>query len=164
MSSVHVNHDPVAVVDNAWVERLKAAAQAAPLRRARLNLHNCPDAPLHEMIIAFCQDSVIAPHRHHGKTESFHVIEGRLSVVLFDDVGNMDRVIQLGPPGCGLPFYYHLSQPLWHTVIPTTSFVVIHETTNGPFIPKESQNAPWLPQDQDGVRDYISELVASVGR
>ena len=142
------------------LESLKKAAGAAPLRRARLCLHPNEHDPVHEMVIVMFRDSYNGPHRHRDKSESFHVIEGRLVVVLFDDQGNVTRRIRLGPPGSGETFLYRLPKNRWHTIVPLTEYIIIHEATTGPFAPGQVEFASWAPDGKDAeeVRHFRARL------
>jgi cupin fold WbuC family metalloprotein len=139
---------------------LKTAAAAAPLRRARLCLHQSHHDAVQEMVIAFCRDTYNRPHRHRDKSESFHVIEGQVAVVFFDDEGNVTHRIHLGPPTEGGPFLYRLCSNRWHAVIPLTDFVILHETTAGPFDPNHTEFAPWSPdgRKREEVLAFLSRL------
>jgi cupin fold WbuC family metalloprotein len=143
------------------LEELRDAAARAPLRRARLCLHGTHSDPVQEMVIAFCRDTYNRPHRHHGKSESFHVIEGRLAIVFFDDSGLPTRRLLLGPPGTGETFVYRLACSRWHTVIPLTTFAIIHETTTGPFDPADTEFASWAPDGTD--RAEANAFLARLG-
>jgi glucose-6-phosphate isomerase len=141
---------------------LKRAAWEAPLKRARLCLHQDHADQVQEMVIAFSRQSYVRPHRHRHKTESFHVIEGELEVIFLDDSGGVIRRIPMGPRESGRTFLYRLCSSLWHTVVPLSEFTIIHETTTGPFIPGETEFAPWGPEDSDaaGVRAFLARVTA----
>ena len=154
MTAVFRNIGPVIEVDDATIGMLIEASGTEPKRRARLNLHNSDDDLLHEMIIAFRKDSLNMPHRHVGKSESMHVMRGAVDVVIFDDDGKITRRVRIGDgePGvnglCSKVF--RMAAPLWHTVIPVDDVVVVHETTNGPFIAgKNMEFPPWAPQESE---------------
>jgi cupin fold WbuC family metalloprotein len=152
MTAVFRNAGPVIEVDGATIDMLIEAAGSEPKRRARLNLHNSDDDPLHEMIIAFRGDSLNMPHRHVGKSESMHVMRGRVLVVFFDGLGNVTRRLTLGARSMShnLPSVLRVAAPLWHTVIPLDDRVVVHETTNGPFIPGKNMEIPeWAPPESE---------------
>jgi cupin fold WbuC family metalloprotein len=161
MTAVFRNIGPVIEVDDATIDMLIEASGTEPKRRARLNLHNSDDDLLHEMIIAFRKDSLNMPHRHVGKSESMHVIRGRVEVIIFDDVGNVTRRVKLRafdqPRHWGrdsapldLAHVFRMAAPLWHTVIPVDDVVVVHETTNGPFVAgKNMEIPPWAPQESE---------------
>ena len=133
------------------IAKLKADAACEPLRRARLCLHPDPSHHLHEMVIAFTQESYVRPHRHRNKCESMHVIEGELDVVFFDDYGKETNRVCMGPIGTGKTFYYRLANSQWHTVVLRTASAVIHETTNGPFNAADSEFASWSPEPSDAA-------------
>ena len=149
MSSVLTADDDIFVVNAETLQTLKEMAAAAPLKRSRLCLHRTSDDPIQEMVIAFARDSYVRVHRHRNKSESFHVLVGSLVVVFFDDEGRETRRIRLGAPGTGLPSLYRLSCDAWHAVLIETEFAIIHETTNGPFVPSEAEFASWAPDGND---------------
>ena len=142
------------------VEDLRRRADSAPLRRARLCAHRDLADPVHEMLIVLARNTYVRPHRHLGKTESFHVVEGQAEVVVFDAEGAITDVIQLGDYASGQAFYYRLNAPFFHTVLVRSEVVVVHETTNGPFNPEETVFAPWAPEPSDAAacRRYLNEL------
>jgi cupin fold WbuC family metalloprotein len=158
MPAIFQNRDPVIVVDSKWIDCVKRSAQSAILRRARLNLHLSTDDQVQEMLIAFCKDSLNAPHRHIGKSESIHVIEGRVLVVFFHEDGTVSRRIVLGPFGTRLPHIYRLASPEWHTVVPLDELVVIHEVTSGPFQQLKDDSPLWIPEDTQQLRLFIDNL------
>jgi len=140
-----------------WIEKLKTQAETAPYRRARLCLHHDHTDPVHEMFIVFCKDSIIPIHKHLNKSESFHVIEGELDVVIFDDEGNLVRRVEMGPPGSGKSFLYRMSVDAWHSVIPRSDFVAIHETTTGPFEADDCAYAPWVAYEDEALRSFLTK-------
>ena len=143
------------------IEELKRTAAKAELKRARICLHPDHEDDIQEMIIAFCKGTYLRPHRHQNKSESFHVMEGKLAVVFFDDNGTVVRrlILEAGKPSAS--FIYRLNRPLWHTVIILSETALIHETTNGPFVREEREFAPWsIPEtDPDAAARFISDLM-----
>ena len=158
-SIVLTGHD-IIEISPAQIQELKKTATRAELKRARICLHPSHQDPIQEMIIAFCRGTYLRPHRHRNKSESFHVMEGKLAVVFFDDHGNVLRrlVLEAGKPG--LSFIYRLNQALWHTVIVLSETALIHEVTNGPFIREERDFAPWsvAETDKEGVARFLASL------
>ena len=143
------NKDIIEVTSN-LIEKLKEAANQDPLKRARFNLHKSPHQDkLHEMVIVLHKDTYVRPHKHYQKTESFHIIEGSLIVVFFNDNGEIINKVKMSENGSKYPFMYRLSNELWHMVIPLTEFVIFHETTNGPFIKEETDFSVWAPDGKD---------------
>ena len=124
---------------------LGSRASASPRRRARLCAHRDAAQTLHEMFICLHRGTYIRPHKHAGKVESFHVIQGEVDVLLFDDEGQVTQVVALGEFGSGKPFYYRLSIAAFHSVVPRTQHVFFHETTNGPFRADDTLYPDWAP-------------------
>ena len=143
---------------------LKQQAMSSNRKRARICTHRSDDDALHEMLIAISGDSYIHPHKHTSKVESFHVIEGLVQVVVFDDIGRIVDVVELGDVSTGKNFYYRLSDSLFHTLLIHSEFLVVHEVTNGPFIANETIFAPFAPpeEDESAARDYIEYLSGEV--
>jgi cupin fold WbuC family metalloprotein len=158
MPAVFHHKNDVIVVDGELTARVKESARNEPMRRARLNLHHSEEDQVQEMLIAFCKDSLIYPHRHVGKSESMHVVEGCVLIIFFDDSGRVTRRLHLGPAGSGLPSLYRLAVPAWHTVIPLDEVVVIHETTSGPFRRERYIPPTWVPRDDEALRAFIAKL------
>lgn len=157
MARVIKNELEICTISQDLIDRLKRNAALEPLRRARFNLHVSENDTVQEMVIAFCSDSLNPIHRHLGRTESLHAIEGRAEIVIFNDQGDLRERIVIGASGTGLPTIYRLSAPLWHTVIPLDSVVVLHEVAMGPFKPGIDSPA-WAPRDEKSLRLFIAAL------
>lgn len=112
---------------------LKKTVDDSELKRFRYCLHASDDDLVQEMLIGFRKGSVIPVHRHKGKSESFHVVQGILDVVFFNNQGKEIERIRLGDINSSFPFMYRLATDRWHTVDIVSDYVVIHETTTGPF-------------------------------
>ena len=140
--------ETITCVGSAEIDFLKERARGNRRQRARLCAHRGADEVVHEMLIVHARDCYVRPHKHRQKSESFHVIEGELQVVIFDDAGQVVRVIRMGEFGSGGVFYYRLDEGLFHTVIPVSNWVVFHETTKGPFDRAETIFAEWAPTDE----------------
>lgn len=128
---------------------LKTQAAKNKRKRVRLCAHKKNDDLLHEMIIVHFQNTYVPPHKHTNKSESFHVIEGALTVFLFDDNGKVSNTIKMGEVGSGRVFYYRLSSSLYHSILLESKIVVFHEVTNGPFDKRDMVIAPWAPLESD---------------
>jgi cupin fold WbuC family metalloprotein len=159
---VFVAEDHIVRLGAEQVSFLKQQAANSVRRRARICAHRLDGDSLHEMLIAVSADSYVHPHKHRGKVESFHVIEGRVDVVVLDDTGAIVDAIELGDVSSGKPFYYRLADSLFHTLLIHSDFLVMHEVTNGPFAPGESILAPFAPSE--GRRDEALGYIAKLGR
>lgn len=158
---VLVTVDSIAKVTKKDIEWLKAKAAGNVRERVRLCAHQSTEDPVHEMLIVHTKGTYIRPHKHPNKSESFHIIEGALDIVIFDGGGSVLEVIEMGEYSSGAQFYWRLSESHFHTVIPRSEIVVFHETTNGPFDRATSNvPAPWSPEEADilSVEEYTSGL------
>ena len=157
---VYYSPSPICEIGPCEIETIKEAARSNGLGRARICTHASADDAVHEMLIAFCGQPYVRAHRHHGKAESFHIIEGRMTIVLFNDDGIVDRKIRLGPLGTGRHLYYRLSSPIFHTVLSEDDFIVFHEVTNGPFKKGDAEEASWAPalDDIPAQEKFLAQL------
>lgn len=156
--------EDVVTVNQQNIEFLKGQALKNRRRRSRLCTHKDIHDVLHEMLIIHTNDTYVRPHKHLGKSESFHVIEGTIDVIIFDEQGGISKVISMGDYCSGKVFYYRIAQPLYHMVIIISPAAVFHECTNGPFKKSDTVYAPWAPQEEDkeAVRAYFRELIKSI--
>ncbi len=118
-------------------------------KRARINYHLNDGDAVQEMIIAMHYQTSLDVHFHKAKSESFNVILGAISVVLFNDIGDVLDKINLvaNTPSC----FYRLNDSLPHLVIPLTDICVIHEVTEGPFIQLNSSSIPHWSKTPEAI-------------
>lgn len=155
---VYRTDGPVTRVTGDDILFLKAQAAKNERRRVRLCAHPGNADPLHEMLIIHARKTYVPPHKHVNKSESFHIVEGALSVFLFDDEGRILETIRMGEVASGRVFYYRLSSSIYHSVLPESEFVVFHEVTNGPFDRQDMIIAPWAPADEDyGAQERFTD-------
>ena len=130
-------------VGQSAVDRLVAEAAAEPSRRSRYCLHPDSTASLHQMVICLMQDSLVSPHRHPGKYESFHIISGHLRVLIFSDSGEITRQIDMNAADPGSTLIYRSRPNVWHTALAVTEYAIFHEITDGPFFPGQTEVPDW---------------------
>jgi cupin fold WbuC family metalloprotein len=161
---VFVASEQIVRLGSEEIDFLKKQAVANPRKRARICAHSGNDDAIHEMVIAISSSSYVRPHKHIGKSESFHVIDGSVDVVMFDDDGAIADVIELGGLNSGRNFYYRLSESRFHMPLSRTDMLIIHEVTNGPFNRNQTIFAPFAPPEDDIGRaeKYLSEVSAAV--
>jgi cupin fold WbuC family metalloprotein len=161
---VFLAEGPIATIGTEDIEVLRQAVRKTPKRRVRINAHPDGDDGLHEMIIAIEPGSYIRPHKHPGKSEAFHIIEGQVDIVVFSEEGSIDRIVSLGAKGGSHPFYYRMSTPHFHTLIIHSDLLVVHEITNGPFVPSGTVFATFAPEEGDAANAaaFQADLVKRV--
>jgi cupin fold WbuC family metalloprotein len=165
-SEVYLADEPIVKIGPADVAFLKEKLPLAPRGRVRICAHPSGADLLHEMIIALDKSTYIHPHKHFSKSESFHLIEGVADVVAFNDEGEISEVIKLAAHDPSRSFFYRLSRPFFHTMIIRSEFLIIHETTNGPFQKGDAVFAHWAPPESDpaAARDYMAHLQKRVAQ
>lgn len=163
MNSAIYLRDDVIFLSEDLISSLRFSAVESPLRRARYCLHTDTMDSLQEMIIYLLKNSFIAPHRHNRNPESLTIIKGRGLVVFFENDGTIRDFFVLGTSPGDIPFY-RINRNIWHTLIPLTEFIVIHEISKGPFEKENSESAPWAPDGKNSTTasNYTSELIAKV--
>src|SRR5947207_1087581 len=92
---VFVAEGPIVSISSRDIEFLKEKLASAPRKRIRICAHATPEDRLHEMIIVLDADTYIRPHKHIGKSESFHIIDGSVDVVIFEDQGEIEDVVRM---------------------------------------------------------------------
>lgn len=157
--------DPVVKISREDINYLKQVADASHRKRSRLCAHKDIRSSLHEMVIIHKSDTYVRPHKHVGKSESFHLIYGEVVLVLFEDNGNLREVVQMGDYGSGKIFYYRIDEPIFHSILIHSDCVVFHEATEGPFIREDTIFADWSPSegDEDGIYQYQKKLNHKIG-
>jgi cupin fold WbuC family metalloprotein len=93
---VFIAPDSIVKVGQEKLAFLKREAATNHRKRARICAHKTNDDAIHEMLIAISAKSYIHPHKHLGKSESFHIVDGIVDVVVFDDEGEIVEIIELG--------------------------------------------------------------------
>lgn len=162
------------VVDNAKVVRvtqadvgeLKSEAVQTPRRRIRLCAHRSSSDTLHEMLIIHERGTYVRPHKHLGKIESFHIIEGEADIIIYEDNGEIADLVSMGAYTSGKPFYYRLTYPAFHTLNITSDVLVFHEITNGPFRREDTVFAEWAPEENDSqaVKLFMDDMHEQIVR
>ena len=162
---VYYSSDPVVKVAQADIKDFKRKALANPRERVRLCSHPDVNDPLHEMLIVHTKGIYVRPHRHLNKSESFHVIEGRVDVVIYDESGEIREIMEMGDYASGKCFYYRIGEPLFHTLLIHSDFLIFHETTNGPLKREDTVFAAWAPEETEKskVKEFMRKLAKDVG-
>jgi cupin fold WbuC family metalloprotein len=161
---VFVTDDPIVRIGAEELALLKSTALANPRQRVRLCGHPGVGDAVHEMLIVHTRGTYVRPHKHLGKSESFHVIEGEADILVYDDAGKVVKIVPMGPVGSGRSFFYRLNKSAFHTLLIGTDFFVFHETTKGPFDRAQTVFAPWAPEDGDAgaVAKFMQQAAQSI--
>ena len=166
MTEVIYNTQDIIEVTSEILHELKRMALASPRKRSRLCLHHSSAHQTQEMLIVFHKDTYMPPHRHpREKSESYHVVKGTMKVYIFDDEGKVIRSIEMGEASSGRAFIYRISCTAWHMPVPTSEWLVYHETYSGPFEKDyDVEFPPWAPMEGDKkkVKRFLADVDASI--
>lgn len=140
--NVILNTDDLFVLNSKTLNKLRTLADESPLKRSRILLHQNRDELTQEMIILLKNGTEFKPHRHpKEKSESYHMIHGSMKVNIFNDSGEIVRVIYLDSRN---NIYFRNSNSAWHQPVPTSDYVCYHETYTGPFVKeKDVEECKW---------------------
>ena len=156
--------EPITILNGSDLEFLKKRSVQNARSRVRLCVHLDKNNVLHEMIIVHGREAYVRPHKHLHKSESMHIIEGEVDVIVFDDNAEIEAVIEMGEHSSGKDFYYRMATPKYHMLIIRSEILVFHETTNGPFDPSAVVFAPWAPSaaEAEGVAIFLTKIETTV--
>jgi len=124
--------------------------------RFRVSLHHNNDDDLHNMIIGMKKGSYVYPHKHH-KSESYHIIEGKIVLIYFNNDGSILKTSILNKD---FDLVARVNKNTYHALI-SLEDTIYHETRIGPFISEgDSIFANWyLPNTKD---EYMKQLEKTI--
>lgn len=155
------NTDEVFTAGQELVELVKRRALASREQCFRACLHRSTDEPVQEMIVASGRTATRPPHRHPGRTETHLILEGDVTVLLFDPTGAVTRRTDMGPPASGRPFCLRIGPDCWHMIVFKSDVVVYYEMMTGPYVADGTNVwADWGParDDAGGIDAYLGGL------
>ena len=127
------------------IEWLKGLSLKNLSGKVRLCTHRSIKDNLHEMLIVHTKDCYVRPHKHINQIESMSVLEGEADYIIFDDNGNIIKVLKMGDRLSGKIFYNRMDKPNYHMLIIRSDYLVFHEITNGPFDINKTIFPDWAP-------------------
>ncbi|MBI5539998.1 MAG: cupin fold metalloprotein, WbuC family [Bacteroidia bacterium] len=132
------------IEDNDTLLLLKKEADKSPRKRALKKMHSSHDEELHTMINVLKKGTYIQPHNHFIKTnvgktirkgESFLAIEGKGKIILFDNNGEILKVILMNAEEKTMVW---VSAEQFHTIVALSEYFIIFENKTGPW--KENED------------------------
>ena len=141
------------------LEYLKTIGSSNKSGKSRICSHKNINEKLHEMFIYHQKNYYVRPHRHFKKSESILILEGKADLVLFDDFGKVDDVIELENFSSGKTFYFRIDLSLFHMLLIKSKYIVFHEVTSGPFNKKDTEYAKWSPSTNSLKKEiFLKEI------
>jgi len=141
------------------INKIKKKALSNKKKRARICLHKNINDKTNEMIIALNKKSFVPPHIHpNSKSESYHIIEGKMNVYIFRPNGKLLKIIQMGEKNSKKYFFYRMCKGFYHMPLSRSEWCVYHETYSGPFKKNKDVKFPkWAP-NEESYEDVLNFL------
>ncbi len=125
------------------ITKLKEIALSNKSGKARLCTHSTTEDTIHEMFIVHTRDTLVKPHKHTNKVESFHILEGTILLTIYSDLGEIQKQVELSSIDSTGTLYYKIEKNTFHTIEIFSDVAVFKETTQGPFQNSNSIFATW---------------------
>ena len=135
-------------------------------QRQHKNIHQHYNEPSQRLFNAIGVNSYIRPHRHSidPKDECLIAVRGRMALLVFDDIGQVEQVIRFGAQTNeaqqAISVGVNLPAGVWHTVIAEMPDSILFEVKSGPFNPEQAKEwAAWAPaENTPEAAEYLMEL------
>jgi len=160
MPEIIKNSEELFFINNENIEQIIEEAKQSQRNIARLLIHLSHDDPVQEMLIAMGRDCAVMPNRSVGRSESLQIVKGELLLIIFDDNGNVVKRVEMRPAGSDKVFLYRLSSTPWHTMIPLSKIVVVHEVIEGPFVNSTDPLPDWVPNNIEDLKKFLNDHIA----
>ncbi|ATH09172.1 hypothetical protein BIY24_14830 [Halobacteriovorax marinus] len=130
------------------INTLKEEVTKSPTKRYRYCLHQAHQDTIQEMVIAMMEDSYCRPHSHpQASSESYHIIEGELLVLIFNNKGKVIDSVRLNSRE---NLILRMNNGTIHMPIALSEIVIYHETISGPFEKDLMVHyVDWAPREDD---------------
>ncbi|MDO8340485.1 MAG: WbuC family cupin fold metalloprotein [Candidatus Woesebacteria bacterium] len=140
-------------------------AKVSERGRFIFRIHDSLKAEQHLMLNAVSQGNYVRPHKHNEleKTESFRLLKGKASVVIFNDDGEVGNVVKLSEVGKNI---VTIRPNIWHTIISDEPFVILESKrqAKGGYIAKDDKEfAKWAPEENtEESKEYFKEIIKKI--
>ena len=117
----------------------------------RICLHKGASDKHHDMIILQQKKNFYLPHKHLRKGETYHIIKGKMLCVLFYSNGKIKSKCVIKKNDI-----YRTPLNTFHTMIPTTKYVIYHESKMGHFLKKNDSIFPsWINKFENNKKEIL---------
>ena len=152
------------IIDTQLLDSVSEQAKQSSRLRMNYNFHQSPADAVQRMLNAIEPGAYLRPHRHPEREEVFLVLRGKMTLLIFDDAGNVSEHICLCPANG--TFGVEIPPMTWHTVIVNELDTVMYELKRGPYEPlPEEHFAPWSPHPNvvSAVGEYLERIQDGLG-
>ena len=143
------------------LEEIAKKAAQSPRRRLNLNMHE-DDEDINYYYNVVYKDAYMPPHIHRNKHEYFHIDEGTMYLVEFDEEGNIiNKVLMSAEEDLQNKAVrsYKVLKGTWHTIVIASDRAIMFEVKSGPYDPSVKEMATFAPaEDDSGAEEYRQKL------
>jgi cupin fold WbuC family metalloprotein len=153
-----MDNNQIPTINSSELKEGVEKANASERRRFPKILHN-PGDEFNRVINFMMKDSYMQPHLHPGveKIEKIYILEGRIAVFFFNDIGEIIKITILEKGGIEM-----IAVPAftWHTYAILTEYAITYETMMGKYDPQTWKDfftiAP--PENTEESIDFLKKL------
>ena len=120
----------IVAIDNSVIDQLIGLSEELGKKDIRICLHQNNESKLHNMINLIYKKKLNVPHKHLDKSESYHIIRGQMIISIYDNEANIKDKYFLDENDT---FLFRVGKDNFHTTVPVSDYVIVHETRSGPF-------------------------------
>ena len=148
------------------IEKFVEAARLSERKRIIFNYHTYSEDTMQRMINAIEPGSYVQPHKHENpdKSEVFLILKGKLAVVIYDSLGEIEDCIMLDREKGN--FGVEVPPCTWHSIIAFESGTVVYEVKHGPYDPANDKVfASWAPaENHPQANEYLLHTLKKLNR
>lgn len=159
------NEAGVKIIGQKVIEELLDESRKSPRKRASVCLHTEKSDLVQRMAMALQPETYMQAHKHESpaKRELFTLYQGEVSVLIFDQDGNITGTYILAPDKIRT---IELSAGIYHSLVALKPDSVVFETKDGPWesVEKDKQFASWMPaEDSEKAVECLEDLRVKIG-
>lgn len=126
------------IIDEALLNQISKEAAGNNRLRKNFNLHTSLDDKVQRLLNALEPGTILPVHRHQHTDETYFVVRGKLTVMIYDDNKLLIEEAELNPANGT----YGISIPAgqWHTVDIKEKGTIIFEVKEGPYLPLNEED------------------------
>ncbi len=154
-----IQTNKIRLINTALIGKVKAKAIESPRKRMNHNFHEL-DETYQRFLNILCKGTYVRPHRHTNppKAETFLILEGKISFLIFSDEGEIieSHILQADGNNYGID----ILPGVWHSLVCISDTAVCFEGKHGPYNPPNDKDfASWAPlENTEEAKQYLNLL------
>lgn len=147
-----------------WIQKGLEASRVSERKRMVLPLHRTQDAIVQRIVNFMQPGTYIRPHKHpriHA-SESVYIEKGAISLLIWDDEGNIKEShwLHYNSPGKLID----IEPNVWHSMFVWYPDTVLLEFKRGPYdLQEDKYFAPWSPEEgTPEAEEFLEKLVVEL--